>query len=56
MFNPPFVYSLDTSSDGQWIAAGLGDGSMQLFYGGGKKNKSKEMRFTDAHNHLINCM
>ncbi|CDH50086.1 wd40 repeat-containing protein [Lichtheimia corymbifera JMRC:FSU:9682] len=55
MFNPPFVYSLDTSSDGQWVGAGLGDGSLQLVHGG-KKGKAKEMRFTDAHNHLVNCL
>jgi len=31
MFNPPFVYSIDVTDDGRTFAAGLGNGSLQLF-------------------------
>lgn len=61
IFNPPFVYSLQISADGQWIAAGLGDGSIQLQHQGPSKEKSKGKRtigkrLYDGHNHLVNCL
>jgi len=31
MFNPPLVYDIDVSTDGRTFAAGLGNGTLQLF-------------------------
>lgn len=31
MFNPPLVYDIDVSADGRTFAAGLGNGTLQLF-------------------------
>ncbi|KAI9318229.1 WD40-repeat-containing domain protein [Dichotomocladium elegans] len=56
MFNPPFIYALDTSKDGQWIAAGLGDCSIQLLHEAGKKTKRKEIRIEEAHTYMVNCI
>ncbi|SAM09508.1 hypothetical protein [Absidia glauca] len=59
MFNPPFVYTLETSLDGQWIAAGLGDASIQLLDFGGKKAKKGDpttMRLDDGHSNMVNCL
>ncbi|KAI9243614.1 WD40-repeat-containing domain protein [Phascolomyces articulosus] len=60
MFNPPFVYSIDISFSGQWVAAGLGDCSIQILgeVGGSKKKKKQtcHARLMDAHTNLVNCL
>ncbi|KAI8375004.1 WD40-repeat-containing domain protein [Choanephora cucurbitarum] len=59
MFNPPFVYNMAVSSDGEWIAAGLGDTSIQLLSPPNKKQKKfelQEKRLEDGHNTLVNCL
>ncbi|KAI9499328.1 WD40-repeat-containing domain protein [Zychaea mexicana] len=60
MFNPPFVYSIDTSPTGNWVAAGLGDCSIQVLgeVGGSKKKKKQtcHARLMDAHTNLVNCL
>jgi hypothetical protein len=59
MFNPPFVYILEASLDGRWIAAGLGDASIQLLDFGGKKAKNGDlttMRLDDGHSNMVNCL
>ncbi|OBZ91898.1 WD repeat-containing protein 53 [Choanephora cucurbitarum] len=59
MFNPPFVYNMAVSSDGEWIAAGLGDTSIQLLSPPNKKQKKSELqekRLEDGHNTLVNCL
>ncbi|KAI7848994.1 WD40-repeat-containing domain protein [Circinella umbellata] len=60
MFNPPFVYSIDTSFSGQWVAAGLGDCSIQILGEVGKSKKKKKQtchaRLMDGHTNLVNCL
>ncbi|KAI8356180.1 WD40-repeat-containing domain protein [Blakeslea trispora] len=59
MFNPPFVHSMAVSSSGDWIAAGLGDTSIQLLSPPNKKQKKfelQEKRLEDGHNTLVNCL
>ncbi|KAI8089354.1 WD40-repeat-containing domain protein [Halteromyces radiatus] len=63
MFNPPFVYTLGSSLDGNWIAAGLGDASIQLFNFGDKKKKKqqldtnpREIRLENGHTNMVNCL
>lgn len=58
MFNPPFVYNVATSSDGEWIAASLGDSTIQLISPLNKKKKSNhtEIRLEHGHNSMVNCL
>ncbi|GAA5803620.1 hypothetical protein HPULCUR_009103 [Helicostylum pulchrum] len=59
MFNPPFVYKVATSPDGEWIAASLGDSTIQLLSPPNKKQKKfdlKEVRLEDGHNSMVNCL
>ncbi|KAI8974682.1 WD40-repeat-containing domain protein [Pilobolus umbonatus] len=59
MFNPPFVYSMDTSPGGDWIAAGLGDSTIQLLCPPGKKaskDHKEEIRLENGHNGMVNCV
>jgi hypothetical protein len=60
MFNPPFVYSVSTSSDGKWIGASLGDGTIQLLSPQGKKRAKnsvpEDVRLQNGHNSMINCL
>ncbi|KAG2199664.1 hypothetical protein INT47_005189 [Mucor saturninus] len=59
MFNPPFVYKVATSPDGEWIAASLGDSTIQLLSPPNKKQKRfelKEIRLSDGHNSMVNCL
>ncbi|KAI7898169.1 WD40-repeat-containing domain protein [Cokeromyces recurvatus] len=59
MFNPPFVYALDISPDGEWIAAGLGDTTIQLLSPPNKKQKKynlQEIRLENGHNAMVNCL
>lgn len=59
MFNPPFVYKIATSPDGEWIAASLGDSTIQLLSPPNKKQKRfelKEVRLQDGHNSMVNCL
>ncbi|KAI9473690.1 MAG: WD40-repeat-containing domain protein [Benjaminiella poitrasii] len=59
MFNPPFVYALDISNDGEWIAAGLGDTSIQLLSPPNKKQKRRdllELRLENGHNAMVSCL
>ncbi|KAI9021400.1 WD40-repeat-containing domain protein [Phycomyces nitens] len=58
MFNPPFVYSLAVSKDGQKIAAGLGDSTVQIVsYETKKRSKHDEpnmARLENGHNSMVN--
>ncbi|RCI05367.1 WD repeat-containing protein 53 [Rhizopus stolonifer] len=57
MFNPPFVHTMAISPDGTWIAAGLGDTSIQLISPPSKKQKTQiEKRLEDGHNTMVNCL
>jgi WD40 repeat protein len=57
MFNPPFVYKMATSPSGEWIAAGLGDTTIQLLAPPNKKQKKlQEIRLENGHNSLVNCL
>ncbi|KAI8062177.1 WD40-repeat-containing domain protein [Gongronella butleri] len=61
MFNPPFVYTMDTSADGDWLAAGLGDASIQLFrLTDGKRRPLAKPdpchRLQDGHSYMVNCL
>jgi hypothetical protein len=60
MFNPPFVYSVSTSSDGKWIGASLGDGTIQLLSPQGKKRAKnsvpEDVRLQNGHNSMTNCL
>ncbi|KAI8340517.1 WD40-repeat-containing domain protein [Chlamydoabsidia padenii] len=59
MFNPPFVYALETSNDGQWIVTGLGDSSIQLYDFGDKKSKLADPIIThleNGHSNMVNCL
>lgn len=59
MFNPPFVYELAMSSSGDWIAASLGDTTIQLLSPPNKKQKKynlQEIRLEEGHNSMINCL
>jgi hypothetical protein len=57
MFNPPFVYTMAISSNGEWIAAGLGDTTIQLLSPLNKKQKkSQEIRLENGHNSMVNCL
>lgn len=57
MFNPPFVYEIATSPNGEWIAAGLGDATIQLLSPANKKQKKlQEIRLENGHNSMINCL
>ncbi|CAO3596263.1 unnamed protein product [Absidia cylindrospora] len=59
MFNPPFVYTIGNSMDGSWVAAGLGDASIQLFNFGDKKTKRIDplvSRLEDGHSNMVNCL
>lgn len=57
MFNPPFVYKVATSPDGEWVAASLGDSSIQLLSPPNKKQKKmRDVRLVDGHNSMVNCL
>ncbi|GAN07531.1 conserved hypothetical protein [Mucor ambiguus] len=58
MFNPPFVYKITTSPDGEWVAASLGDSTIQLIAPPNKKHKKhlREIRLEDGHNSMVNCL
>ncbi|CEJ01300.1 hypothetical protein RMCBS344292_15332 [Rhizopus microsporus] len=57
MFNPPFVYSLDITNDGKWVAASLGDTTIQMISPPSKKVKStSKIRLVNGHNTMVNCM
>ncbi|EIE83050.1 hypothetical protein RO3G_07755 [Rhizopus delemar RA 99-880] len=57
MFNPPFVYSLAISTDGNWIASSLGDSTIQLISPPSKKSKTtKKVRLMNGHNSMVNCL
>ncbi|KAG1180528.1 hypothetical protein G6F70_002950 [Rhizopus microsporus] len=57
MFNPPFVYSLDITNDGKWVAASLGDTTIQMISPPSKKVKStSKIRLINGHNTMVNCM
>lgn len=57
MFNPPFVYSLAISSDGKWVAASLGDSTIQLISPPSKKTKTTtKIRLENGHNSMVNCL
>ncbi|KAI8148731.1 WD40-repeat-containing domain protein [Fennellomyces sp. T-0311] len=58
MFNPPFVYAIETSPSGRWVAAGLGDCSVQILgeVGSKKKKQACHTRLMDAHTNLVNCL
>ncbi|KAG2177639.1 hypothetical protein INT44_008153 [Umbelopsis vinacea] len=56
MVNPPFVYSLRISHDGTWVAAGLGDGSVQVLKLEPKSKKVSLKRLNDAHGTLVNSL
>ncbi|ORZ08317.1 WD40-repeat-containing domain protein, partial [Absidia repens] len=48
MFNPPFVYTIENSMDGNWVAAGLGDASIQI--------DPVVSRLEDGHSNMVNCL
>ncbi|CAO3642987.1 unnamed protein product [Mucor fragilis] len=58
MFNPPFVYKIATSPDGEWVAASLGDSTIQLLAPPNKKQKKhlQEIRLENGHNSMVNCL
>ncbi|KAG0168267.1 WD repeat-containing protein 53 [Apophysomyces sp. BC1021] len=61
MFNPPFVYALEISADGKWIAAGLGDSTIQVLSQESSKKRSKKdepinLRLENGHNAMVNCL
>ncbi|CEP13338.1 hypothetical protein [Parasitella parasitica] len=58
MFNPPFVYEIATSHTGEWIAAGLGDGTVRLLAPSSKKQKkqSREISLENGHNFMVNSV
>ncbi|KAK4521878.1 Glutathione gamma-glutamylcysteinyltransferase [Mucor velutinosus] len=58
MFNPPFVYKIATSPDGEWVAASLGDSTIQLLAPPNKKQKKhlREIRLENGHNSMVNCL
>ncbi|KAI9279337.1 WD40-repeat-containing domain protein [Sporodiniella umbellata] len=56
MFNPPFVYTTAISEDGKWIAAGLGDSTIQLISPRSKKSPAQEIRLQNGHNMSVNCL
>lgn len=57
MFNPPFVYKVATSPEGEWVAASLGDSSIQLLSPPNKKQKKmRDVRLVDGHNSMVNCL
>lgn len=59
MFNPPFVYEISMSPNGEWIAAGLGDTTIQLLSPPNKKQKKynlEEIKLEDGHNSMVNCL
>lgn len=57
MFNPPFVYKVTTSPDGEWVAASLGDSTIQLLSPPNKKQKKmRDVRLEDGHNSMVNCL
>ncbi|KAF7731981.1 hypothetical protein EC973_007086 [Apophysomyces ossiformis] len=61
MFNPPFVYALKISADGKWVAAGLGDSTIQVIFQDAEKKRPrggelKQLRLEDGHNALVNCL
>ncbi|ORX57412.1 WD40 repeat-like protein [Hesseltinella vesiculosa] len=61
MFNPPFVYALDVSPHGDWLAAGLGDASIQLVQLTDQKyralpNAELGPRLLDGHSYMVSCL
>ncbi|KAL0074693.1 WD40-repeat-containing domain protein [Phycomyces blakesleeanus] len=60
MFNPPFVYSLAVSKDGQIIAAGLGDSTVQLISCNTKKRLKNGVptitRLENGHKSMVNSL
>ena len=56
MVNPPFVYSLRINHDGTWVAAGLGDGSVEVIKLESKSKKVSVKRLNDAHGTLVNSL
>jgi hypothetical protein len=56
MVNPPFVYSLRINQDGTWVAAGLGDGSVEVIKLESKSKKVSIKRLNDAHGTLVNSL
>lgn len=57
MFNPPFVYKIATSPGGEWVAAGLGDATIQLLSPPNKKQKKMQhVRLQDGHNFMVNSL
>ncbi|EPB89999.1 hypothetical protein HMPREF1544_03111 [Mucor circinelloides 1006PhL] len=58
MFNPPFVYKIAISPDGEWVAASLGDATIQLLAPPNKKQKKplREIRLENGHNSMVNCL
>jgi len=56
MVNPPFVYSLRIHQNGDWVAAGLGDGSVEVIKLSSKTKQVSEHRINDAHSTLVNSL
>ncbi|CAO3665232.1 unnamed protein product [Umbelopsis vinacea] len=56
LVNPPFVYSLRIHPSGDWVAAGLGDGSVDVIKLSSKTKKVSRGRLSDAHGTLVNSL
>lgn len=56
MVNPPFVYALRFHPTGEWVASGLGDGSIHVLKLSSKSKKVEEMRLSDAHGTIVNSL
>jgi hypothetical protein len=56
LVNPPFVYSLRIHPSGDWVAAGLGDGSVDVIKLSSKTKKISRSRLSDAHGTLVNSL
>ncbi|KAI8640698.1 WD40-repeat-containing domain protein [Parasitella parasitica] len=58
MFNPPFVYDVAISHNGEWIAAGLGNCTVRLIAPPNKKQKKhfREISLENGHNFMVNSV
>ncbi|CAM0140873.1 unnamed protein product [Umbelopsis sp. WA50703] len=56
MVNPPFVYALRFHPNGEWVASGLGDGSVHLLKMSSKSKKVEEKRLSDSHGTIVNSL
>ncbi|KAI8376254.1 WD40-repeat-containing domain protein [Radiomyces spectabilis] len=56
MFNPPFVYSLETSPDDAWIAAGSGDASIHLISNTRNRDAPTQLILENGHTTMVTAL